>query len=74
MSTKVKERLKKLRLALDHAERMFLDQGLEKISGKTCDEAIEMLSDEKVREIVRKIKERAKKKKKKKLREKLITA
>jgi len=67
MSTKVKERLKKLRLALDHLERMFLDKGLEKMTGKTCDEAIEMLSDEQVREIVRRIKEKKKKKKRKEM-------
>jgi len=69
MSIKVKERLKKLVLELDHDERVLFDNGLEQFTGKTCDEAIEMLSDEKVREIVEKIKEKRKKKKKKKIME-----
>jgi len=62
MSTKIKERLKKLALELDHIERQILDKGLEKISGKTCDEAIEMLTDDQVRGIVEKIKNKKKKK------------
>jgi hypothetical protein len=61
MSTKVKERLKKLMLELDHEERMFLDEALENKSGKTCDEAIELLSDEQVMELARRIIARRKK-------------
>ena len=62
MSTKIKERLKKLALELDHQERMYLDEGLVKVTkAKDCDEAIEMLSDEQVKEIVAKIKKRKKK-------------
>jgi hypothetical protein len=47
MSTKIKERLKKLALELDHQERMLLDNGLVQFTkAKDCDEAIEMMSDD----------------------------
>ena len=65
MSTKVKERLKKLTLELDHEGRVLLDGALEDVSGKNCDEAIELMTDEQVRIIVEKIKLKKKKKKKK---------
>jgi len=61
MSNKIHERLKKLMIELEHSERVFLDESLEQITGKTCDEAIEMLSDEQVRNIVEKIKKKRKK-------------
>ena len=61
MSNKIHERLKKLMIELEHSERIFLDESLEQITGKTCDEAIEMLSDEQVRNIVEKIKKKRKK-------------
>jgi hypothetical protein len=62
MSTKIKERLKKLALELDHQERMLLDNGLVQFTkAKDCDEAIEMMSDDQVKEIVRRIKKRKKK-------------
>ena len=61
MSNKIHERLKKLMIGLEHSERIFLDESLEQITGKTCDEAIEMLSDEQVRNIVEKIKKKRKK-------------
>jgi len=61
MSNKIHERLKKLMIELEHSERVFLDKSLEQITGKTCDEAIEMLSDEQVRNIVEKIKKKRKK-------------
>ena len=48
-------------IELEHSERIFLDESLEQITGKTCDEAIEMLSDEQVRNIVEKIKKKRKK-------------
>ena len=60
MSTKIKERLKKLALELDHEQRVLLDQGLVEVSGKTCDEAIEMLTDDQIRLIVAKIKKKKK--------------
>ena len=72
MSTKVKERLKKLMLELDHEGRTFFDRAIEHVSGKTCDEAIELMPDEKVREIVIKIKEKQKKSKKKKKRKEIL--
>lgn len=63
MSTKIKERLKKLALELDHEERMILDEGLVRVTqAKDCDAAIEMLSDDQVKEIVAKIKKNKKKK------------
>jgi hypothetical protein len=63
MSTKIKERLKKLALELDHEERMILDEGLVRVTkAKDCDSAIEMLSDDQVKEIVAKIKKNKKKK------------
>lgn len=62
MSTKIKERLKKLALELDHQERMLLDSGLVQFTkAKDCDEAIDMMNDDEVREIVRRIKKRKKK-------------
>lgn len=42
-------------LELDHNERVFFDNLLEAKSGKTCDEAIELLTDEQVIEIVKRI-------------------
>ena len=63
MSSKVKEILKKLSLELDHEERIFLDKILETYSGKTCDVAIEMLPDEKVKELVGIIRRRKKRRK-----------
>jgi hypothetical protein len=63
MSSKVKERLKRLMLELLHEERIFLDNSLEQLTGKTCDEAIEMLSDEQIKDIVEKIKIKKRKKK-----------
>jgi len=61
ISTKVKERLKELRLELEQTLRWKLDNALEKYTGKTCDESIELLDDDKVRELVRRIKKRKKK-------------
>jgi hypothetical protein len=61
MSTKIKERLKKLALELDHEERMILDEGLVRVTkAKDCDSAIEMLTDDQVREIVAKVKRKKK--------------
>ena len=42
-------------LELDQSERYELDEALERLSNKTCDEAIELLTDEQVKEIVRRI-------------------
>jgi hypothetical protein len=62
MSTKIKERLKKLALELDKEERRILDDGLVKVTNaEDCDQAIEMLTDDQVRIIVEKIKKRKKK-------------
>lgn len=60
MSSRVKERLKKLMIELEHTDRVLLDRILEEYTGKTCDEAIELLPDEKVRELVRRIKKKKK--------------
>lgn len=62
MSTKVKERLKKLALETDHEIRFIFDNLLEKHSGKTCDEAIEELTDDQVRALILGIKKKKKKK------------
>lgn len=69
MSTKVKERLKKLALEMTHEERMELDQALDKIAmrlglivvGKPCDTMIEKIPDDKLREIVIRIKRKKRK-------------
>jgi hypothetical protein len=69
MSTKVKERLKKLALEMTHEERITLDEALDKIAmkmgmivvGKPCDALIEQIPDDKLREIVAKIKKKKKK-------------
>lgn len=69
MSTKVKERLKKLMLELNHEERQMLDKALEHLASKIgivtkekpCDAIIENIPDEKLRELVAKIKKRKKK-------------
>jgi len=63
MSTKVKERLKKLMLQLEHEDRVIFDRLIEENTGKTCDEGIELLSDDKVRLLATRIKNRKKKKK-----------
>lgn len=73
MSTKVKERLKKLMLELTHEERIFLDEALDKLAismglilikdQKACDVMIEQIPDDKLREIVNRIKKRKKKQK-----------
>lgn len=65
MSNKIKERLKQLMLELDHEGRTLFDRMIERASGKTCDNAIELMTDEQVRKVVMKIKESQKKKKKK---------
>jgi len=62
MSTKIKERLKRMMIELENEERTMLDRGIEAYSGKNCDEAIEMLSDDQVRKIVEGIKKKRKKK------------
>ncbi len=61
MSTKVKERLKKMVLELDHYERVLLDEALVLASGRSCDDAIEKLTDDQVRAIVIRIKKKKKK-------------
>lgn len=72
MSTKVKERLKKLALEMTHEERLVLDQilaafalvnGLFLISKEKlgCDAAMDFITDEQLREIVNRIKKKKKK-------------
>ena len=51
-------------LELDHEGRTLFDRMIEKASGRSCDDAIELMSDAEVRKIVMKIKEKQKKKKK----------
>ena len=71
MSTKVKERLKKLALEMTHEERLMLDDMLDKLAmslglvvvGKACDTMIEQIPDDKLREIVARIKKKKIKKK-----------
>lgn len=74
MSTKVKERLKRLRLELTHEERQELDNLIERAAAafgivlikkdqKNCDYIIERMTDEQVKKLA----EAAKKKKKKKV-------
>lgn len=71
MSTKVKERLKRLALELDHDQRVLLDnllaeamtsRGIILVSDeeKPCDVMIEKLSDNQVKELVKKIKKKKK--------------
>jgi hypothetical protein len=69
MSSKVKERLKKLALEMSHEERITLDDALDKIAmksgmiivGRGCDALIESIPDDKLIEIVEKIKKKKKK-------------
>lgn len=77
MSTKVKERLKKLMIEMSHEERLELDEMLDKMAMKMgiilvtngtdkektrgCDILIEEIPDGKLREIVAKIKKKKKK-------------
>lgn len=76
MSTKVKERLKKLLIELSHEERIELDDLIEKTAAafgivlikrdqKACDYIIERMTDEQVRKLVELAKKNKKKKKKK---------
>jgi hypothetical protein len=76
MSSKVKERLKKLALEMTHEERLELDDLLDKMAMKMgiilvkdqskgaeqrgCDILIERIPDDKLREIVKKIKKKKK--------------
>jgi hypothetical protein len=50
-------------LKLEHSDRIIFDKIVEEGTGKSCDEAIELLNDNKVRKIVELIKKRKKKKK-----------
>jgi hypothetical protein len=69
MSSKVKERLKKLALEMSHEERITLDEALDKMAmklgmivvGRGCDTLIESIPDDKLIEIVEKIKKKKKK-------------
>jgi hypothetical protein len=69
MSSKVKERLKKLALEMTHEERITLDEALDKIAmkmglivvGRGCDTLIEQISDDELKIIVEKIKKKKKK-------------
>jgi hypothetical protein len=75
MSTKVKERLKKLLLEMTHEERQELDKALEQLmiaeygfiatkeTELPCDVMIEKISDEQLKQIVARIKKKRKKKK-----------
>ena len=70
MSSKVKERLKKLMLEMNHEERIELDNMLDQIYMKMggiivkeergCDKLIEEISDDNLREIVKRIKKKKK--------------
>jgi uncharacterized protein YqeY len=62
MSTKIKERLKKLQIELDKAERAILDSALVQFAQTDCDTAIEMMTDDQVLQITNKIIKRRKKK------------
>ncbi len=62
MSNKVKDRLQKLKLELDHVERQLLDRALEHATKKSCDEAVDMLTDAQFTELVQRIKTKKKKK------------
>lgn len=71
MSSRVKERLKKLALEMTHEERITLDEALDKIAmkmgiilvkdQKPCDVLIEQIPDDKLIEIVERIKKKKKK-------------
>ena len=71
MSTKVKERLKKMALEMSHEERLILDEMLDKLAmrmgvilvkeQRPCDVLIEQIPDDKLKEIVAKIKKKKKK-------------
>lgn len=60
MSNKVKERLRKMGIEFDHFDRQDFDRILEQISGKTCDEAILVVSDDQIRRAVETIKRKKK--------------
>lgn len=76
MSSKVKERLKKLALEMTHEERLELDNLLDRmamkmgiilvkdeseaVQGRGCDILIERIPDDKLREIVKRIKKKKK--------------
>jgi hypothetical protein len=77
MSSKVKERLKRLALEMTHEERLELDNLLDRMAmkigiilvkdqkeaaqGRGCDILIERIPDDKLREIVKRIKKKRKK-------------
>lgn len=60
MSNKVKERLRRLGIEMAHLDRQDFDRIIEQISGKTCDEAIDVVSDIQIRRAVETIKRKKK--------------
>jgi hypothetical protein len=70
MSTKVKERLKRLRLEMTHEERIMLDEMLDNLAiemglviikdQRACDALIEKIPDDRLIRLVERIKKRRK--------------
>lgn len=67
MSRRVKERLDALRILTEHIERVEIDKIVEEKTGKYCDEGIDDVSDEQLKDIVEEARRRLRKKKEKRV-------